>query len=715
MLQILQSLRDGRTEVAEVPAPACRPGTVVIHTRASLISAGTERMLVEFGRAGFLDKARSQPDKVRQVLDKVRTDGPSATLNAVRNKLDQPIPLGYCNAGVVLEVGAGVTDLKPGDRVVSNGPHAEVVRVPRNLVARIPDDAPLPWEHASFAVAGSIALQGIRLAAPTLGETVFVMGLGLLGQMTVQMLRTSGCHVIGSDFSEERLAMARSFGARTVALGAGEDPVAAALAATGGRGVDAVLITAATDSDAPMQQAAAMSRIRGRIVLVGVTGLNLSRQPFFEKELSFQVSCSYGPGRYDAAYEDEGHDYPFGHVRWTAGRNFQAVVDLLADGRLDVAPLVTRTIPIAEAPAAYDALADGQALGIVLSYPERDPEQVRRRSLPGAADGHAPSILPAPGRIGILGAGNYTTATLLPTLQRIGAKVTRIGGGTGATTWLAARRFGISEATTDNSRILDADDVDTVLLTTRHDSHARLAIRALERHKNVFVEKPLALTLEEVDAVEDAWRAATAAGRGPLLCVGFNRRFAPISQQMRAHISAASEPVVLLGTLNAGAIPASHWVQQPHIGGGRIIGEACHYIDLFRFLVGAPIVDIQAACVGGTATAIREDKAILTLTFADGSIGTIHYLANGHSSFPKERVEAFVAGQVLVNDNFRTLRHHGGPLKLPTLPGSQDKGHAALLEAFLHAVRQGGPAPIPVDELLEVSRWSIRAAQQLHA
>lgn len=706
MKQILQSFKTGVTEVADVPRPAASRGQVLIRTTRTLISSGTERMLVEFGKASLLEKARQQPDKVRQVLDKVRTDGLLPTIDAVRNKLDQPLALGYCNVGVVAEVGASVSGFTVGDRVASNGKHAEVVAVAPTLCARIPDS--VGDEAAAFTVLGSIALQGIRLVQPTLGEGVVVTGLGLIGLVAVQLLRAHGCRVLGIDYDPAKLALARQFGAETVDLSVGEDPLAAAEIFSRGRGVDAVLITASTASNEPVHQAAQMCRQRGRIVLVGVVGLELSRDDFYKKELTFQVSSSYGPGRYDAAYEELGQDYPFGFVRWTEQRNFEAVLDMMADGRLDVGPLVSHRFPIKDAADAYALISGGApSLGVVLEYP--DPHAATGpRTIP-VTGGRAPATtaVTAP-VVNFIGAGNYSGAVLIPAFRAAGARLGTVASMGGVSGLHAGRKFGFASTTTDTSSAIDDAAASAVVITTRHDAHARLVTQALDRGKHVFVEKPLCLTLDELATIEYSHAAASArGGDGPMLMVGFNRRFAPHVVRIKSLLGTTAGPKAFVVTVNAGALPADHWTQDPLIGGGRIVGEGCHFIDLLRFLAGSPIV-------GHTATFMdtsTRDTASIQLTFADGSIGSIHYLSNGSKRFPKERLEVFAAGRVLQLDNFRVLTGFGWPGLTRHRLWRQDKGQAACAAAFVAAVSRGGPSPIPFEELVEVSRVTIALAR----
>jgi predicted dehydrogenase/threonine dehydrogenase-like Zn-dependent dehydrogenase len=712
MLQVFDNLVTGTIAATEVPVPATRSGQILIATRRSLISAGSERTLVEFGEANLIAKARSQPEKVRQVLDKLKTDGLIPTVETVFSRLGQPMPFGYCNAGLVLDVGEGVTRFSVGDRVVSNGPHAEVVSVPQNLCARIPDD--VGDDEAAFTVLAAVALQGVRLAEPTLGENVAVLGLGLLGLMTVQILRANGCRVLGIDFDSNRLELARQFSAETVELGAGMDPVASAMAFSDGRGIDAVLITAATKSDEPIHQAAQMCRKRGRIVQVGWTGLNLRRDNFYKKEISFQVSCSYGPGRYEPEYEQKGHDYPYGYVRWTEQRNFQAVLNLMADGNLNVEPLITHRFPIQDASSAYALLSKKtSALGILFTYPDRSPGDSLERSIQITPVNS--SVPPLPGSqavIGIIGAGAFASAAFFPNLSKTSATIKTIASLGGASAAQAARKFAVQQATTDYQTILDDPEINTVFIATRHNTHAQIVCEAIQAGKHVFVEKPLALNHEELEKIKETFN--NQRSNFPVhLMVGFNRRFSPLSVKMRQLLMRRTQPLALIYTVNAGYIPEEHWVQDLEVGGGRIIGEGCHFIDLLRYFVSAPIVDVQARMMGrASGIQIRQDKMSIILAFEDGSLGTVHYFANGTKSFPKERVEVFSEGRILALDNFKTLRGYNWPgFKKKTL-SRQDKGHTAEITTFVQQIVNGGKLLIPWEELQEVTLATFLAVEQ---
>lgn len=703
MKQILQNLKNGATELIDKPCPQTGRHQLFIKTSASLVSAGTERMLIDFGKGNYLQKARQQPDKVRMVIDKIKTDGLMPTVDSVFAKLDTPLPLGYCNVGRVAEIGSALTaDFQVGDRVVSNGHHAEAVFISPNLCARIPET--VTDEAATFTVVGAIALQGIRLAQPTLGEYFVVTGLGLIGLLAVQILVANGCQVLGIDFDSSKCALARTFGAQTVDLSKGEDPVASSVRFSHGRGVDGVLITASTKSSEPVLQAADMCRKRGRIVLVGVTGLELSRTIFYEKELSFQVSCSYGPGRYDPVYEDKAQDYPFAYVRWTEQRNFEAILGLMAAGKIDVAPLITHRFPLSEAEKAYQMIAGNTEpyIGIVLTY-EPDQLDLSKTVTLGSEE---PVAAGAP-VIGMIGAGGYAGGVLLPAMKKAGGvRFRSIASSSGVSGTHLGRKFGFASSTTDMETIFADPEINTVVITTRHNSHAALVGKGLRAGKHVFVEKPLCLTLEELAQIE----ALAAEHPRQILMVGFNRRFSPLVMALREALAVLPEPKAMVMTVNAGAIPMDHWTQDLKIGGGRMIGEACHFIDLLRHVAGRPIVAYDV--MGMTSPA--KDSFSVNLSFDDGSIGTVHYLANGTKSFPKERLEVFCGGRILHLDNFRSLRGHGFGKGFKNIRlWRQDKGQTEQMKAFFRAISQGGMAPISREEIFEVSRVTLELAGRL--
>ena len=704
MRQVLQNIANGDTSLIEVPCPERRNDNLLIATTKSLVSVGTERMLIDFGKSGWIEKARSQPDKVKMVLEKVKTDGLKPTIDAVRSKLDQPLPLGYCNVGIVQDNGG--TNFSVGSRVVSNGNHAEVVRVPKNLCAEIPmnvDD-----ESAAFTVLASIALQGIRLANPTIGETVVVTGLGLVGLITVQLLKANGCRVLGIDFDSTKCAMARDFGAETVDLTIGEDPISRANAFSRGQGVDAVIITASTKSNEPVSHGAKMCRKRGRIVLVGVVGLELSRADFFEKEITFQVSCSYGPGRYDTEYEDKGHDYPLGFVRWTEQRNFEAVLDLMSSGAINVKPLISHRFEIEDAVSAYECLNDRSSLGILLSY-SADPEVLLAKKL---VDINTTEDYTAEDAVcGFIGAGNYASRVLIPAFKEAGAKLDTLLTSGGVSAVHHGKKNNFVNASTDLSHLLDNKAINSVVIATQHNLHAEQVIQALHACKNVFVEKPLALTHGELDKIVSAYNAHSGSCR---VMVGYNRRFSPHIIKMKSLLANVTSPKSFIMTMNAGAIPADHWTQDPKVGGGRIIGEACHYIDLMRFLANSEITGFTATCMGkADGVEVTEDKASITLTFKDGSFGTIHYLANGGKAFAKERIEVFANDGVLQLDNFRKLTGFDWKGFSSDKLMTQNKGQSSCTKAFITSIQRGEPSPIPFGEIIEVARYSVDIAESL--
>ena len=692
MKQVLQNLKTGDTILEDVPCPSLGSGSVLIQTTSTLVSAGTERMLVDFGKGNLIQKARSQPDKVKQVLEKVQTDGLMPTIDAVKNKLDTPLPLGYCNVGRVLESRTDAFSI--GQRVVSNGKHAEMVAVPKNLCAAIPDS--VDDESAAFTVIGAIALQGIRLIKPTLGETVVVTGLGLIGLVAVQLLRAHGCRVLGIDYDAEKVAIAKQLGAEVVNLSAGQDPIAVAEQYSRGRGVDAVLITASTKSNDPIHQAATMCRQRGRIVLVGVVGMEMSRADFYEKELSFQVSCSYGPGRYDANYEEGGQDYPLGFVRWTEQRNFEAILDMMADGRIDMKPLISHRYKLDDACDAYELISSGNPLGVLLEYDVAEQEATQQvvELNPSA---NLPAAGARPASIGFIGAGNYASSVLVPAFAATGARLKSIASATGVSSVHVGKKNGIEEATTDTNGLISDPDVDALVISTRHNSHAKQVCAGLKESKHIFVEKPLVLTRDELSEVTEVYNGLE---KKPLLMVGFNRRYAPHVIKIKQLLSSKSSPISMVMTVNAGFIPADHWVHDPASGGGRIIGEACHFVDLLRFLAGASIESVNAVAMDSQC----NDSVSIQLRFKNGSIGVVNYLANGSKSLAKERLEVFCNGAVLQLDNFRALRGYGWSGFKSDKLWRQDKGQKTCTKAFVDAIASGDDSQlISFSELSEVT------------
>jgi predicted dehydrogenase/threonine dehydrogenase-like Zn-dependent dehydrogenase len=696
MKQIIQDLSSGETILAELPAPAIRSGQLLIKTHRSLVSLGTEKMLVDFGKAGWISKARSQPEKVKQVLEKIKSDGLKPTLDAVFRKLGEPLPLGYCNAGEVIGVGRGVSGFQIGDRVVSNGNHAEIVSVPKNLVAKIPDG--VSYEDAAFTVIGAIALQGIRLVNPTFGETVVVTGMGLIGLVASQLLKANGCRVIGLDFDQGKLDRAAAWGIETINVGK-DDAVGSVMQLTDAVGADAVLITASAKTNDIISQAAQMSRQKGRIVLVGVIGLDIQRSDFFAKELSFSVSCSYGPGRYNDEYEGKGFDYPIGYVRWTENRNFRAVLQALAKGQLDVNSLITERVDLKDFNEIYGEMGKGGSIASILTYPA--PAAAPKRSVSVTERAFAAGS----GTMGIIGAGNFTKAMILPSLKKASAPIKYISSAGGLSGTTAAQKFGVGQSITDNRIMLDDPDLDAVLITTRHNSHARQVIEALEAGKHVFVEKPLALTHDDLDRIDAAYQNTDKT-----LTVGFNRRFSPFSQDLKKQLGDAPGPINVIATMNAGFIPQDVWVQDMEIGGGRIIGEACHLIDLITFFTGSLVESVVMNALGPNA-AENSDNASILLRYQNGSQGVINYFSNGSKAYSKERIEVYSQNRTAVIDNFRKSHYHG--FKGSGLSKGQDKGHAEQFKRFYHSLRDGGPAIVSYEETMNASRAAIAAVESL--
>jgi predicted dehydrogenase len=704
MKQLLQNMRDGKTLVADVPVPVPQAGQALVQVAASLVSAGTERMLVEFGEKSLLGKARSRPDLVRQMLEKAQREGLIPTVQAAFSRLDQPMALGYSSAGTIVSLGRGMEDYKVGQRVACAGGgyavHAEYNVVPRNLLTPLPDS--VDFESAAFTTLGAIALHGFRLAGPQVGESVAIIGMGLLGLLAGQIAAAAGCHLLGIDTDPQRVALAASLGLEAVQ----RDPaLETAQAFTANRGFDIVLICADTTSNDPVELAGVIARDRARIVATGAVGLTFPRKMYYEKELSFINSRSYGPGRYDPAYEENGRDYPLGYVRWTEGRNFQTIVELLANGRLNVKPLITHRFPIDKAPEAYQVITGRTKtpfLGVLLTYGAKN-------DVPGGKVDLLPlSIQPAPVRLGVVGAGLFANSTLLPAIHRQkGIDLVGIASAGGLHAQHSARKFGFSYATSDDQQILDDTHINTVAILTRHDTHAGLVIRALEAQKHVFVEKPLAINPEQLDEIEKNLSLHTSH----ILTVGYNRRFAPLAVELSRFLADRTEPLHAHYRVNAGYIPLNHWTHDPEQGGGRIIGEGCHFVDFLTHLAGAVPVAVTAHALPDIGK-YQQDNLSMTFTFRDGSVGVIDYLASGDKSFPKERLEVFCGGRVAVLDDFRSLLTvRDGRRKL--VRKAQDKGWYDEWVAFEKAIQTGGQPPIPYDQLIGVTRATFAVLDSL--
>jgi predicted dehydrogenase/threonine dehydrogenase-like Zn-dependent dehydrogenase len=719
MKQVIQNFKTGELYVDEVPLPALSRGMVLVENQFSLISAGTERSTVKTAKANLLGKARQRPDLVAQVLQNVRREGLQATLEKVRTKLDSLKALGYSTAGFV--AGSMDTDdrFKPGDRVACGGQdyasHAEVVSVPQHLIARIPDN--VAFEEASFTTLGAIALQGVRQAEPQLGELVCVIGLGLLGQITCQLLKANGCRVLGIDMSARLAALAQQLGADQALPRDHSDLKSIVQHFTNGYGFDSVIITAAAPSNDPIELSAEIARKKGKVIVVGAVKMDIPRDPhFYRKELELRMSCSYGPGRYDVQYEEQGQDYPYGYVRWTEQRNMQAFLQLLSEKKLDLTALITHRFDIDEAETAYD-IVTGKVqephIGILLRYPANDRKfqtsfpvssiSVKSR----AADHRGQQLSPGSARVGFIGAGSFAQNYLIPPVKQSGASLVTVVTSRGITAKNVATKFSFSNASSDGADILDNPDIDTVFIATRHDTHAEYTLAALKAGKNVFVEKPLAITEDELEAIHSFYEE-----HGGILMVGFNRRFSPVAQSLRKEFRDITDPLVINYRVNAGFIPKEHWTQQAETGGGRIIGEVCHFIDLMQFFTGSLPVRVFAESIGSENDRIKnEDNLVITIRFENGSIGTITYAAEGDKTLPKEQVEVFGGGKVGVIHDFKSGKlFQNNKAKTLKLEG---KGHRQEVEAFLNAAKTGGELPISFESIYFTTLASFKILDSL--
>ena len=692
MKQILQDLSSGKTLLENVPIPNVVEKGILIKTRKSLLSSGTEKMLIDFGKSNYVEKAMQQPEKVKEVINKVKTDGLANTFNAVQNKLNQPLPLGYCNVGIVDETKSRA--FQKGDRVVSNGYHAEYVSIPQNLAAKIPEN--VDDDSASFTVLGAVALQGIRLLNLTVGEKVVVFGLGLIGLLSVQILRAQGYRVMGVDYNSERCKLAEKFGAEIVNLSK-NDLESKVSKFTNGIGVDAVLITANTRKSEVISQSAKVSRKRGRLVLVGVTGLDLKRDDFYEKELTFQVSCSYGPGRYDKNYEISGNDYPLEFVRWTAQRNFESFLDLIAQEKIDPKSLISCKFSFDQSVRAYQEIYDPNNLGIILEYGEEERKN-KATSLSYAKHNIKTKEEP---NVAFIGGGNYASSVLIPSFKKAGASLHTIVTSQGISAAHNAKRYGFENASTNFEDAL-VDDVDALIISTRHNLHAEQIIRGLEAGKHIFVEKPVALNTQDLDRIRKAENNSNS-----ILMVGFNRRFSPLTKYAQKLLVQKDSPKSFIFTMNSGSIPSSHWVHDKSIGGGRIVGEACHYIDLMLHLAGAKISTYDAKHLIDKNLINLNDVSTINMSFEDGSIGSINYYSNGSKSFPKERLEIFCDGSILQIDNFRKIKCFDWPGAKDKSYFSQDKGQINCSKEFINCIRRAKPSPISFEEIYEVGKISV--------
>ena len=708
MKQILQNLSNGDTSIVEIPSPVNLKNNLIIKSKYSLISSGTEKMLLDFGNSNYIKKALKQPDRVKEVLEKIKTDGIIDTIEAVNAKLDKPIPLGYSNAGLIME--SSSTQFNAGDRVVSNGPHAEIVRVPENLCAPIPDS--VSDEEASFTVVGAIGLQGIRLINPTLDETIVVVGLGLVGLLTVQILRANGCKVIGIDFDDKRCLLAEEFGAKSINLSSEEDFIPQVISVNKGKLVDKVIIAADTNSNEVIHNSAKVCRQRGKIVLIGSVGLDLRRDDFFQKEITFQVSSSYGPGRYDSNYEEKGQDYPIGFVRWTAKRNFEAILSLMEQKKLNLKPLISHTYNISDSLDAYKDLEKKDSLGILIKYPDKslkntkDTIELENKGLKVKNDqGEI--------RIGLVGAGNFSSRTIIPALKKQKVHLDTILSSQGLNSYHQGKKFSFKKITTNEEAFWKNKDINTVFISSPHNLHAHQTLIAMKEEKHIFLEKPLCLNLLELEQIKETYKK-TFYKSGRLLIVDFNRRFSPLIKKAKKLLSSKKEPKTIIYTINAGHVPEDSWIQNMDVGGGRIIGEVCHFLDLIKFLVGSELISFNSNFGSVSQNKLKSrDQVTINLNFSDGSLGIIHYLSNGAKSFQKERIEIFCENSILQLNNFRMMKGYNWPNFTSKRLLKQDKGHINSIREFTNVIRDKKCSPISFQEIYDTSKLAIEISDSL--
>ncbi len=711
MKQLLQNIKSGQAVVADVPVPAVQTGTALVRTAVSLVSAGTERMVVEFAKQGFIGKAQSRPDLVKEVLNKARREGILNTYEAAINKLDQPMALGYSSAGTIIQVGPGLRGFHQGTRVACAGGghavHAEFSVIPQNLMVTIPD--PVSFDQAAFATLGAIAMQGFRLADCQVGSRIAVIGLGLLGMLTTGIASAAGCQVLGIELDPEKISISRQMGVHTAVLR--DEAIEAADVFSQGRGVDAVLICADTNSNDPIQLAGQIARDRARVVAVGAVGLEIPRKPYYEKELELIVSRSYGPGRYDPDYEQKGQDYPISYVRWTAARNMESFLDLIAQRKIDLTPLITHRIPIKEGTHAYELLTGEEAyLGVLLTYEESDIPQDNR--VPNLSAPIVRMKVDEVLALGVLGAGNYALSTFLPVVKKAG-RIAPVGivSSSGVTAHHASRKYGFGFAASDSNAVIEDPAINMIAILTRHHLHTSQILQAFASGKHVYCEKPLAINQDQLDQIHSALEQPDQ----PLLMIGFNRRFATLAIELKTFIEKRQEPIFAHYRVNANILPTDHWLIDPEIGGGRIIGEGCHFIDFLTYLIGEPPVEVITQGLPD-AGKYSEDNVMMTFRFPDQSLGTISYLANGDKSYAKEYLEIFTGGRIAVLDDWRKLTMvSNGKRKVKQHRFRQDKGHLNAWRAFLDSLRHQNAPPIPYDQIIGVSQASFAAVQSLHS
>jgi len=703
--QVIQSLSSGVIEIIELPVPEIGDNEILVQSSCSLISSGTERMLINFGESNLFQKARKNPERVKEVLNKAIIDGPLLAYDAVSKKLEEPIPLGYCNVGKVIKKGKGVSNFEIGDRVVSNGPHAEYVKINKNLCAKIPNE--VSDEEASFTILASIGLQGIRLAKPTLGETFVVCGLGLIGLLTAQLLKANGCNVFGLDLAPERKKLAETLGIKSLNSNNEKEIISWCMSLTNNIGVDGFLITTATKSNSPIDIASQSCRQRGRIILIGTAGININREYFYKKELTFKVSCSYGPGRYDPIYEKNGVDYPLGFVRWTEQRNFESVLQILKQKSLDVKDLISKRFDITEAESAYHLLnSDQTTIGILFQYKsfsEKDKKSLKFKDLVE----NKSSI-----DLSVIGAGNYAKRVIIPILTKKDINLQTIYSRSGFESTLIAKKYKFQESSTDLNKVWNNNKENTLIILTRHNTHAEFIVKALRSGKNVFVEKPMCTSEKELEDIAKAYKDSRRDdGKGPVLMVGFNRRFSSLIQLLRKDLMQINSPKAFTITCNAGYLDKNHWTNDLDIGGGRLIGEACHFLDLIMYLAESKIIDLNV--IYSQDEKVCPDTFTLNMKFENGSIGNINYFSNGNKKFQKERLEVFTSGRIYQIQNFQKLKVWGSPNLKTVRKLNQDKGQKECIDSFIESIKNSTLSPIPFIEMYEVHKWLLFAHKKI--
>jgi len=688
MKQLIQSLKDGKVELIDAPSPSLKKGHILISTSCSAISSGTEKMLLDFGKSNLLNKAISQPEKVSEALNKISTEGLLTTVDAIKSKLNSPIALGYSNVGIVISKSDDVDDFKIGDRVVSNGNHAEQVLVPKNLCCKVPDD--ISDEEASFAVIGSIGMQSLRLAVPNYGEKYLVIGLGIIGQITAQLLKSSGCEAYAIDTNKKRCLLASELGINSFHLKSDNEVISWALDGTNGIGFDGILVTASSSDSKPLKLAAKLARQRGKIILVGSTKIELNRDVFYSKELNFQVSKSYGPGRYDKNYEEKGNDYPISYVRWTEKRNIEAVLRAIEIGDLNIKSLISFKFKFENILNAYEKLRDDtEKMGILITYNKnteiaKNVENIFKKDKFKKAEQFNTAVI---------GCGNYFSRVIIPIIKKTELNLQTLVTNTSLSSSFYGRKFNFQRFSSDFDSVLKDKNINIVFIGTRHDSHGELIKKCLENKKHIFAEKPLCLSIEELKLIKECNSSETT------FMVGFNRRFSPIYKKFKEKINSYSSPKNIIYLCNSGNLPVDHWLNDSKEGGGRMIGEACHFVDLLRDLTGSQIHEIN---INKSISKNLFDSFTLNLTFKDGSLASIHYFSNGNKLYAKENIKVFIDNNIFELDNFLTLKSWEKNNKSIKRNFKVDKGQKHCIDFFIKSIKNSNPEPIPLNEIFEI-------------